>query len=77
MSIHHTYNRGARVTILNTMGNGRFVIEGKATIIATCDADEAYMVQFDGENERYQRWIDVAAQDDPEAWVKQMNAGRS
>lgn len=76
----HSFTKGQTVTVLNQTWGGKVIIEGQAKIVRPVrDVDEQYLVQFmrDGRpqlGEKYERFIDPAAQADPEAYVAKLNS---
>ncbi len=70
----HTFNIGDKVTVLTRIMGGRFMIEGRATVRDWSDFDEQYFVAFDdNENGLCSRFVDPAAQDNPDIFVKRLN----
>ena len=74
----HTFQRDDVVTVFNQTMSGKFIIEGKATIVRPIDdVDEQYIVKMpssDGYNEHLQRFVDPAGQGDPEAHLDELNS---
>lgn len=72
----HTFKKGDRVVIINQTISGRFFIEGWAKVLRTIGGvDDQYRVEFEGHRERADRFVDPAAQADPDAFVRKLNAG--
>jgi hypothetical protein len=76
----HTFEIGESVWIINQTISGKFIIEGKVTISEQiADVYETYIVTFpasDGFSVHAQRFVDPAAQDNPRAFIEQLNASR-
>ncbi len=67
------YKRGDRVAILTAALDGRIVVEGHATIVRRDpDCIDRYMVRF-ADGEVCSRFVDPAAQIDPEAFAAVLN----
>lgn len=69
------FRQGEKVAIINRSYNGKFILEGTATVLRRCDSDwsqDQYQVQF-SDGSVATRFIDPAAQDDPEAFVAMLN----
>lgn len=77
----HTFQRDEVVVVFNQTLSGKFIIEGKATIVRPIeDFDEQYIVKMpssDGYYEHLQRFVDPAGQVDPEAHLDELNAPRA
>lgn len=71
----HTFDLGERVTIFQLDRSKGLTIEGRATIHNVIDGvDEQYVVKFDDEpHEKYERFIDVQGQDNPEQYIREFN----
>lgn len=66
--------KGDSVAILNRTFSGKFYFEGMATVIKVATNQEGqHTVIFDNEAISVKRFIDPAAQADPEAYVKALN----
>lgn len=68
------YKRGTRVAIINQANNGRFYLEGYATINGRRRESDMYAVIFEGECEESSRFIEDQAQSAPEAYVAELNS---
>jgi hypothetical protein len=70
----HTFKSGDRVVIVNMTIGGRFIVEGRATVKRPLRrTEEYYSVVFDNSAGSYERFIDPAAQADPEEFVRKLN----
>lgn len=68
-----TFKVGDEVVVINTTFGGQKVIEGKATVLKVGDeVDSQYLVRFKN-GDKVWRWIDPAAQADPQQYVDQLN----
>ena len=63
------YEKGEVVSIINRKMSGDFVVEGCATIVQHIE-DEEYEVRFGDDDTTYERFVDSAAQDDPEGYAE-------
>ncbi len=69
-----TFAKGTTVNIINMTMTGRFICEGRATIVrAVPDVDSQYIVRFAGEKQTVERFVDPNAQDDLEACLAALN----
>ena len=69
-----TFAKGTTVNIINMTMSGRFVCEGRATIVrAVPDVDSQYIVRFAGEKQTVERFVDPSAQDDIAACLAALN----
>jgi hypothetical protein len=66
---------GARVAIVGMNADGRFVVEGMATLVKGAGHGGRWIVHFEGDEptRRFERFVDPAAQADPIAFVSQLN----
>lgn len=68
------FNKGERVAIVNCDTRGSFFFEGMATVVKAAKAPDAQAeVRFEAGSGIYPRFIDPAAQGDPEAFVADLN----
>ena len=65
------YKRGDKVAIISTL-RGRFLVESRAAKVVRHYGDEYYIVKID--HEEVLRFVNQAAQDDPEGFVGALNA---
>lgn len=71
-----TFKRGDKVTIISQTMSGQFRVEGKASVVLPADnPDDMALVRFLDDPPRHfvRRFIDPAAQDDPDAFVAALN----
>lgn len=66
-----SFQPGQRVTVINRTLGGKYVVEGEALIVHHLE-DNRYMVQFES-GRKYERFVDPAAQDDPEGYCEILN----
>lgn len=70
------FKKGQEVWILNSLMSGQFIVEGKAKIVSHIE-DDLYAVQFRNDMSKpkttFERFVDVAAQDDPQGFVDALN----
>ena len=69
----NTLKIGQTVVIVNRSMSGRYMIEGRATLVQPTSQPEHWYVQFIGEQDTYRRYIDMAAQDNPDAYIAMLN----
>lgn len=68
------FQKGERVAIVNCDTRGSFFFEGMATVVKAAKTPDAQAeVRFEAGSGTYPRFIDPAAQDDPEAFVADLN----
>lgn len=70
----HQFNTDDRVAVI-TLGYDRtFIFEGYASVRCRLDGDECYEVVFEGDmsGQAHERYVDPAAQDDPEAFAREL-----
>ncbi len=74
----HEFDVGDRVAVINQTYKGKFFVEGYATIKKRLSAENRYLVQFPDGFGRYhvERFVDPAAQADPQAYVDLLNASQ-
>lgn len=65
------FKRGDRVAVINQTYSGKFIVEGYANVWQSI-GDGRYVVRFD-DGVDCERFIDPAAQADPNALVKALN----
>ena len=72
--------KGDVVTVFGCTFGGKFVIEGRATVLKRIpDIDEQYKIRFHGRDgepslgEEYERFIDPAGQTNPQAHLAALN----
>src|SRR5208282_3709645 len=73
----HNFELGDIVTVFNRTLGGKFIIEGKARIRYIRPGEDMYTVKFledTGPRSNVLRYVDPNGQDDPEAYVKKLNA---
>lgn len=71
----HTFQFGEIVTVFNGAPGGTFVIEGRAFIIKIRNSEDMYEVKFlHRKLGTYLRVVDPNGQEDPEAYLKVLNA---
>lgn len=69
-----TFEKGERVAIINCDTGGNFFFEGTATVVKAAKTPDAQAeVRFEAGSGVYSRFIDPAAQADPEAFVVDLN----
>jgi hypothetical protein len=75
MTLKHSFDLGEIVTIFQMHPSKGLLIEGRAAIVEKEDVDEYYLVRFRDSDDPgpYQRFVDVAGQDDPTAYIREFN----
>lgn len=71
--------KGQRVAVINCTMSGKFIMEGHATVTSILrNGPHEYRarVRFDGVRGTFARFIDPAAQADPQAFCDTLNAER-
>lgn len=53
----HSHSVGDRVEVKNTTLGGKIISEGFATVRKLLKGEDRYIVQFDGEAERFERYV--------------------
>jgi hypothetical protein len=67
------FKTGSKVAVINQTLGGRFIVEAKDAVVVRQEGDEDhYAVRIKGE--LVTRFLDKAAQSDPEAFVARLNA---
>lgn len=73
----HSFAKGETVTVFNITMGGRFIIEGRATIVRQVKGiDEQYVVAFPN-GDRVQRFVDPFGQADPEQHLARLATQRA
>jgi len=71
----HNFKRGDIVTVINSTIGGKAIIEGKASILKpTGLSEDHYEVKFVNSLDICDRFINPAAQGNPQAFVDNLNA---
>jgi hypothetical protein len=75
----HNFDLGEIVTVFNASLGGKFVIEGRATIVKIEKPEDTYRVRFFDDQEQghkhiWLRYVDPNGQENPEAYLAQLNA---
>lgn len=83
----HSFKCGDVVSIFNCTMGGRFIIEGRATIVGIVeDVDEQYRVRFHGTDKTtrdaplgdvYERFVDPDGQSNPTGHIARLNVRRA
>ena len=68
----HSFKEGDKVHVINQTMGGRFFVEGEVRVVSLLDDIERYLVRFPDGME-VERFVDPAAQEDPEMLVWRMN----
>lgn len=72
------FKKGDKVAIINSTMGGKFIVEGYALIVRPVrDVDSQYLVNFGDGSGSLERFVDPAAQDDPQGFVVRLNAERA
>ena len=70
------FKAGTKVAVINQTMGGRFIVEAKDAVVVRQEGDEDhYAVRIKGE--LVTRFLDKAAQNDPDGFVAQLNAQTS
>ena len=69
----HNFKVGDTVTVFNR-SLSKFVIEGKAEIVALFEMEDEYLVRFGARKKSFRRFVDPYGQDDPEGYLAKLNA---
>lgn len=75
----HNFNVGNIVTLFNRTISGMFVVEGKAAIVTIYKPEDLCRVWFlddqaQGHKHTWLRYVDPNGQENPEAYLKTLNA---
>jgi hypothetical protein len=75
----HNFDLGEIVTVFNRTLGGKFVIEGRASIVKIEKPEDMYRVRFlddqkQGHKHIWLRYVDPNGQENPEAYLKTLNA---
>lgn len=70
----HQFDTDDRVAIVTLAYDRTFIVEGFASVRCRLDGDERYEVVFEGDmsGQAYERYVDPAAQADPEAFAQEL-----
>lgn len=76
------FARGTKVAVINRSWSGKYLVEGYATIVRSLDIPNQaitsiYEVDFGDGSGVVERYIDSAAQSNPEDFVQRLNASLS
>lgn len=67
------FKKGAVVSIINCDARGVFFVEGRATVVKPAKDGAQSIVRFMKGEGTFERFIDPAAQTDPESFVHELN----